>query len=104
MTPSTSAPLIGGAAAVLLAGVGRYEGAAAAIVVGVRVAVIPVDLRHRRIPTRPVVVGGAALVATVAMAVVRGDAERAAVAALGAVVVGGAFLAVHLVNPAGMGF
>src|SRR4051812_13326041 len=98
------APLAAGVVAGLLAGSGNYEWAAAAVVAGVAVVVVSVDLRRRRIPTSPLLVGAGALVVAMAIAAVRGDATRAAVALLGGVVVGGVFLIVHLVDPAGVGF
>ena len=106
MTPlgPTRAAVTGGLVAVALVLADSPEWAAVAVVAGIAFAVVPVDLRRRRIPTPPVAVGGAAVVAIVGIALLQGDADRAATAAIGATLVGGTFLAVHLLTPAGVGF
>src|SRR5262249_13581305 len=72
---------------------------------GLAVGVVPADVRERRIPT-PLVVGAAFAGATSATITSIGDASSSAAfrAIVGAAVVGAAFLVVHLINPAGLGF
>ena len=44
------------------------------------------------------------MIAIVGIALLQGDGDRAVTTALGATLVGGTFLAVHLLTPAGVGF
>jgi leader peptidase (prepilin peptidase)/N-methyltransferase len=100
-----NAAVFGTATGCALASAGHPAWAATAIVSGVAVGVVPTDVRERRIPTVLVGIGAAAgLVAIVITSVV--DQTRSPVIhALGGVaIVGGAFLIVHLIHPAGVGF
>jgi leader peptidase (prepilin peptidase)/N-methyltransferase len=100
-----TAAIVAGAAGWVLAALGQREWAALVVLAGVGVAVVPTDLRHRRIPTAAVVVGALATVAATGLTALSDRTWSSIFAAtIGAVVVGGAFLLVHLVHPAGLGF
>jgi leader peptidase (prepilin peptidase)/N-methyltransferase len=94
----------GGLCGCALAAVGQPAWAALAIVAGLA-AVVPVDVRERRIPT-PVV--AAATIATTTSIVITALGDEswpvAALAVSGTLIVGGVFLLVHLLHPAGLGF
>jgi leader peptidase (prepilin peptidase) / N-methyltransferase len=86
------------------AAVGNHALAALAALGCVTPAIVATDLRERRIPTRLVHGSAVILAIVVVLAVASGQPDRALHAAVGLVIVGGAFLAVHLVSPSGMGF
>jgi leader peptidase (prepilin peptidase)/N-methyltransferase len=95
----------GGLVACVLAAAGLPAWAAVAVAVGVGVGVVAVDVADRRIPTRLVVIGAAAGVASVAISCIVDSSLAPVLDALGgAVLVGGAFALVHLLHPAGLGF
>jgi leader peptidase (prepilin peptidase)/N-methyltransferase len=88
-----------------LAAGGQPGWAALAILLGVAAGVVPADLRHRRIPTCVVAVGAAATLAAVAITTLHDQSWTPIATTAGAgALVGGAFLVVHLVHPAGLGF
>jgi len=96
--------VVGGIAGAVLAAAGQPAWAALAVLAGVAVGVVTVDLRERRIPTPLVAIG---TVGAVAAAITSGRDETWAPlvhAAAGASLVGAAFLVVHLVQPRGLGF
>jgi leader peptidase (prepilin peptidase)/N-methyltransferase len=95
----------GGIAGAVLAAAGQPAWAALAVLAGVAVGVVTVDLREQRIPTPLVAIGtvGAVVVAVITSA--RDETWAPLVhAAAGASLVGAAFLVVHLVQPRGLGF
>jgi leader peptidase (prepilin peptidase)/N-methyltransferase len=95
----------GGLAGGVLAAADEPGWAALAILVGVAVGVVPADVRDRRIPTSLVGIGaGATAVAAGITALRDGSWGPVVRVAIGAAVVGGAFLVVHLVQPGGLGF
>jgi leader peptidase (prepilin peptidase)/N-methyltransferase len=95
----------GGLAGCVLAAFGEHGWAALAILGGVAAGVIPSDLRERRIPTLLVAIGAGAAAFAAGITVVRDGSSAPVVrVAVGAVVVGGAFLVVHLIQPRGLGF
>jgi leader peptidase (prepilin peptidase)/N-methyltransferase len=108
MTPTVGhriAAAVGGLTGCVLAAVGEPAWAAVAIVVGVAVGVVPADLRERRIPTPLVLIGALGGLAAIVITVVADETSSPIIHAVaGAVIVGGAFLLVHLVQPAGLGF
>jgi leader peptidase (prepilin peptidase)/N-methyltransferase len=95
----------GGLAGGLLAAAEKPAWAAMAILVGVAVSIVPADLRERRIPTSLVGIGAAATAVAAGITALRDGSSAPVVhVAIGAAIVGGAFLVVHLVQPAGLGF
>jgi leader peptidase (prepilin peptidase)/N-methyltransferase len=99
------AVIVGGVCGCAFATVGQPAWAAIAILAGVAAGVVPVDLRERRIPTPLVAPAAIASVASVALTSIDDASWTAAVLAIGgAAVVGAAFLLVHLLHPAGLGF
>jgi leader peptidase (prepilin peptidase)/N-methyltransferase len=108
MTPTVGhriAAAVGGLTGCVLAAVGQPGWAAVAVVVGVAVGVVPADLRERRIQTSLVLIGAFGGLAAVVITTVVDETWSPVVHAVaGAVLVGGAFLVVHLVQPAGLGF
>lgn len=99
------AVLVGSVLSVALAAGGWRAAAALAIVGGVGLGVVTVDLAQRRIPTRIVFTGAGALIAAVLVDAIRDSSiDGLVVAALGGVVVGGAFLVIYLWRPAAIGF
>jgi leader peptidase (prepilin peptidase)/N-methyltransferase len=103
--PAHVAATIGGIAGCGLAAAGQPGWAALTILAGVAIAVVPTDLRERRIPTLLVGTGAVAVVAAAAITSIRdGTWSPLAHLALGAAVVGGAFVVVHLFSPRSLGF
>lgn len=89
--------------AIAFAAVGAIEAATAVVLACLAATTVPVDLCERRIPTP--VVHTAAVGVSVSVIIARVAQDRfVAGAALGALLVGGAFLVVHLVDPTGLGF
>ena len=89
--------------AIAFAAVGAIEAATAVVLACLAATTVPVDLGERRIPTP--VVHTAAVGVSVSIIIARVDHDRAvAGAAVGALLVGGAFLVVHLLDPTGLGF
>ena len=89
--------------AMALAAVGAIEAATAVVLAGAAATTVPVDLRERRIPTP--VVHTVAVGVSVAVIIAGVARERSvAGAAVGALLVGGVFLVVHLLDPTGLGF
>ncbi len=101
----TIAAWVGAAAGLVTAAAGLIPLAVVWVLVGTGVSVAFVDLVYRRIPTPLVVFAGGV---TVAVAAVAGAHDASlgpvVIAAAGAGLVGGVFLVVHLVTPAGLGF
>jgi leader peptidase (prepilin peptidase) / N-methyltransferase len=95
----------GGIAGAVLAAAGRPAWAALAVLAGVAVGVIAADLRERRIPTPLVAIGTIAAAVVGAITSARDETWAPLVhGAAGAVIVGAAFLVVHLVQPRSLGF
>jgi leader peptidase (prepilin peptidase) / N-methyltransferase len=86
------------------AAVGSHAVASFAALASVTPMIIAADLHGRRIPTPLVHASAIVLAASIGATVARGEPSRALYAATGLVVVGGAFLAVHLISPRGMGY
>jgi leader peptidase (prepilin peptidase) / N-methyltransferase len=94
----------GAVVALLFAAVGNHAVASIAALACVTPKIIIADLRKRRIPT-PLVHASAIILAFAAgMTAATGQPSRALQATIGLVVVGGAFLGVHLASPSGMGY
>jgi leader peptidase (prepilin peptidase)/N-methyltransferase len=84
---------------------GQPAWAAIAVVAGAATGIVPVDLRERRIPTPLVAAAAIAAVVSVAITSIENSSWSVTARALGgAALVGGAFLIVHLLHPAGLGF
>jgi leader peptidase (prepilin peptidase)/N-methyltransferase len=89
--------------AIALVAAGAIEAATVVVLAGLAATTVPVDLRERRIPTP--VVHTVAVGESVAVIAARVARERSvAGAAVGALLVGGVFLVVHVLDPTGLGF
>jgi leader peptidase (prepilin peptidase) / N-methyltransferase len=95
---------VGAVAALLFAAVGNHAAASLGTLACVTPTIIVTDLRERRIPTPLVHASAIILAIAVGLTAAVGQPNRVLHAAIGLVVVGGPFLGVHLVSPAGMGY
>jgi leader peptidase (prepilin peptidase) / N-methyltransferase len=86
------------------AAVGNRTVASFAALAFVTPMIIGADLRERRIPTHLIHVSALILAISVGVTMAAGQPRQALYASIGLVVVGGAFLAVHLVVPTSMGY
>ena len=95
----------GGINGSVLAAAGQPAWAALAVLAGVAVGVVTVELRERRIPTPLVLIGTIAAAVVAVITSTRDETWAPLVhAAAGATLVGVAFLVVHLVQPRSLGF
>jgi leader peptidase (prepilin peptidase)/N-methyltransferase len=89
----------------VLAAAGQPGWAALAVLAGVAVGVVTVDLRERRIPTPLVAIGTIAAVVVGTITSARDETWAPLLHGVaGAALVGTAFLVVHLVQPRSLGF
>jgi leader peptidase (prepilin peptidase) / N-methyltransferase len=95
---------VGAVVALFFAVVGNHAVASIAALACVTPMIIATDLRERRIPTQLIHASAIILAIAVGVTVAAGQPGRALHATIGLVAVGGAFLAVHLISPAGMGY
>ena len=96
---------VGGIIGAVLAAVGQPGWAALAVLTGVAVGVVTVDVRERRIPTPLVAIGTIASVVVGTITSARDETWAPLVHGVaGATLVGAAFLVVHVVQPRSLGF
>jgi leader peptidase (prepilin peptidase) / N-methyltransferase len=94
----------GAVIALSFAAVGNHALASIAAIGCVTPMIIGTDLQERRIPTPLIHASASILAISIGATVARGEPSRALHATIGLVVVGGAFLVVHLISPNGMGY
>jgi leader peptidase (prepilin peptidase)/N-methyltransferase len=95
----------GGIISAVLAAAGQPGWAALAVLAGVAVGVVAVDLRERRVPTPLVAIGAIAAVVVVTITSASDETWAPLVHGVaGAALAGAAFLVVHVVQPRSLGF